>query len=131
EDCQRGRLRGSTRKSKATSTGTPNATSSRRRPFIVSSEPLTGEQFVRLHVARPGVVDDRRRQRRRSRTGGLVPVALRGGEPVAHDLLVVGRLCPTGLPLRRRPEPTRVRGEHLVGENDRAVRTRAELELRV
>src|SRR5207248_7615232 len=52
-------------------------------------------------------------------------------EPVAHVLLVVGRLLSPGLPLRRRPEPRRVRSQHLVAERQRTRSVVTELHLGV
>ena len=53
------------------------------------------------------------------------------GQPVADVLLVERRLGAARLPSVRRPEARRVGGEHLVGEDDGAVRAAPELDLGV
>ncbi len=75
------------------------------------------DAFVGLGVAGRRRRDHLGRQRRRGR--GLVPVER--VEVIAHGLLVERRWCRARLPLICRPEPRRVRREHLVGDHELPV----------
>src|SRR5690606_30860887 len=76
----------------------------RLRADPMRPERAPGQRLERLEVAGPGELDDLGRQRGRRLAAGPVPAALRRGQPVAQDLLVVGGLGPAGLPLRGPPE---------------------------
>ena len=70
-------------------------------------------------------------QRRRGLLALAVPAGGRRGQPVADELLVVGRLGAARLPLVGGPEAGGVRGQHLVGEDQASSPVEAELELGV
>src|SRR5580698_9176385 len=83
-------------------------------PFLPPTAP--GNALVCLHIPVTGALHDRFRERRRLFAAVTIPAGLRRGEPVPHVLLVEGRLAPSRPPLVGRPEPRRVRREHLVGQ---------------
>src|SRR3954451_12953056 len=104
--------------------GSAHGRASRRAaPLEPALEGLARDPLIGLDVARPGAVDDLRRQRRRRRR--LVPAGL--GCPVAHVLLVEARLGTARLVAGGGPEARGVWGQGLVAEDDRAVRAAAEL----
>src|SRR5690606_1747311 len=76
-------------------------------------------------------VDDLLRQRRRRWLAGPASLGDEGIEVVPNRLLVQRRLRPAGDVALPRPESGRVRGQHLVDQEERAVRGVPELELRV
>src|SRR4051794_36737112 len=98
-----------------------------RGPLDPAGERLAGQALVRLPVELTGARDDLIRDGRRGRR--LVPAG--AGRPVAHVLLVEGRLRSPRRVAVGGPEARRVRRADLVGEDERAVVVEAELELRV
>ena len=94
------------------------ATAARRNPSRLGPG-TPGDLLVRARRSEPG-------SPRRSRPATPGPATCLSqsdvGEPVAQRLLVEARLGAAGLPAVGRPEPRRVRREHLVGEDHLAVR---------
>src|SRR5690606_4957002 len=89
------------------------------RPILpVRLADAAGEPLERLAIARGNGRDHVRRQRRRRRP--LVPTRNRL-EVVPHELLVVARRRDADTVVARRPEARRIRRQHLVHEDERAV----------
>src|SRR5580698_10806170 len=81
-------------------------------PFLPPT--ASGNALVCGHIPVTGALHDRFGERRRLFAAVTIPAGLRRGEPVPDVLLVERRLAPARLPLVGRPEPRRVRREHLV-----------------
>src|SRR5256885_1842966 len=92
---------------------------------------LSGDQAVRLEIARARRLHDLRRQRRRRGIAVPLPLLLQPRQVVAQRLVVEARLRASPLLAGRPAEARRVGREHLVDHQQSPIGSRPELELRV